>query len=868
MSQITVRLANCPGCLPIFSFARGILAVSSRPGIHEACMHRFSLLTHTALVLSLLSVASMATAADVRGRLAKWHPLELDFQGPLAAETDNSPNPFLDYRLTVELTSPTGQITQVPGFFAGDGQGNGRGTTWRIRFSADEVGQWAYSATMHAGNNVAINLDTQSGGKVALQGASGSFSIEPAPSDAPEFLRQGRLEHVGSHYLKFRDGPYWIKGGTDSPENLLGFSGIDGTFDQGGIDAGFLHDFAAHRNDWRESDPLFSHASTGADSRGLIGALNYLGDQGVNSVYFLPMNLGGDGQETYPYVGAEKNRFNKTHYDISKLHQWNLVLNHAQEQGVALNVVLSETEEANERWMDEGALGVERKLFFRELVARFGYLLAVKWNLGEENDFPRVELDKHADYLQAIDWSGKPIAVHTHINQFYRYGEIVGDTRYEATSIQFDPEFAGQFVEQWRSRSAATGHPWVIDMDENTDGLAPADVDERRKQIMYDVFFSGGNLEWYFGYSPLPLGSDVTAGDFRQREVMWRQMRYAREMMQSELPFWRMQPADSLIEGDSDAFGGAEVFTLTNEAYAVYLPAANGNEVLNLRDTTAHFQQRWFNPLTGEFTGVDDTIPASSSRRLGSPPSRPGEDWVVLVTRIDQSVVESPVQIAVEAPRFQAIPNPTVSVGEQFAITLTATDSDGTFPSVTVGQLPPGMRINGPGSGQLELIWSVPQAADNPSIVELIAIDSANNSLRTTQTMTIDVDSAGDGSGTGGQPSDSPVNDIAAPGSQVTDSSVGNSPPVLRPVPALAVKVNQRLSQRIVADDADGMPPSLIMLNAPEGSSLDDNGDGTRSFNWQPGSADIGTRTVTFIARDSSVPTFNDTLDIEVQVTR
>jgi len=349
---------------------------------------------------------------------------------------------------------------------------------------------------------------------------------------------------------------------------------------------------------------------------------------------------------------------------------------------------------------------------------------------------------------------------------------------------------------------------------------------------------------------------------------MWRQMRYAREMMQSELPFWRMQPADSLIEGDSDAFGGAEVFTLTNEAYAVYLPAANGNEVLNLRDTTAHFQQRWFNPLTGEFTGVDDTIPASSSRRLGSPPSRPGEDWVVLVTRIDQSVVESPVQIAVEAPRFQAIPNPTVSVGEQFAITLTATDSDGTFPSVTVGQLPPGMRINGPGSGQLELIWSVPQAADNPSIVELIAIDSANNSLRTTQTMTIDVDSAGDGSGTGGQPSDSPVNDIAAPGSQVTDSSVGNSPPVLRPVPALAVKVNQRLSQRIVADDADGMPPSLIMLNAPEGSSLDDNGDGTRSFNWQPGSADIGTRTVTFIARDSSVPTFNDTLDIEVQVTR
>jgi hypothetical protein len=175
---------------------------------------------------------------------------------------------------------------------------------------------------------------------------------------------------------------------------------------------------------------------------------------------------------------------------------------------------------------------------FRELVARFGYLLAVKWNLGEENDFPRVELDKHADYLQAIDWSAKPIAVHTHVNQFYRYGEIVGDPRYSASSIQYDAQFAGEFVEQWRRESRESGHPWIIDMDENTDGLGPLDTSVRCKQILYDVLFSGGNIEWYFGYSPLPVGSDVNAGDFRQRETMWDQMRFAREMMQAELPFW------------------------------------------------------------------------------------------------------------------------------------------------------------------------------------------------------------------------------------------------------------------------------------------------------------------------------------------
>lgn len=39
--------------------------------------------------------------------------------------------------------------------------------------------------------------------------------------------------------MKFRDGPYRIRGGTDSSKNLLGFSGIDGTFDHGGIDGFF-----------------------------------------------------------------------------------------------------------------------------------------------------------------------------------------------------------------------------------------------------------------------------------------------------------------------------------------------------------------------------------------------------------------------------------------------------------------------------------------------------------------------------------------------------------------------------------------------------------------------------------------------------
>ena len=50
---------------------------------------------------------------------------------------------------------------------------------------------------------------------------------------------------------------------------------------------------------------------------------------------------------------------------------------------------------------------------------------------------------------------------------------------------------------------------------------------KRRKEILYDVLFIGGNIEWFFGSQPLPLGGVTTAENFRLREDMWNQVRYA-----------------------------------------------------------------------------------------------------------------------------------------------------------------------------------------------------------------------------------------------------------------------------------------------------------------------------------------------------
>lgn len=575
----------------------------------------------------------------VTGELKKWHPLTISFFGPFASETDEQPNPFLDYRLLVTFVGPDSQVYNVPGFFAGDGQGHGEGNIWQVRFAPDEEGLWQYYASFRKGPEVAISLDPDSGNPSSFDGTVGAFLVGELAPEAPGFLRWGRLEYVHDHYLKFRDGSYWLKGGTDSPENFLGYRGFDNTIDQGGNIPNFLHSYSPHIVDWQQGDPDFTSIDSGYDARGIIGALNYLSNHHVNSIYLLLMNLGGDGQDTYPFVGTSGSHFDNTHYDISKLDQWNIVFEHAQRRGIALHMVLNETEAANRQWLDAGELGVERKLFYREMVARFGYLLALKWNLSEENVFHVEQLHEFANYIQALDWAQHPLAFHTPSNYFADYDQVVGDYQFTVTSIQYNGELAGNYVETWRKRSFASGWPWVIDMDENNPagiGLTPWNTDELRKQMLYDVYFSGGNIEWYAGYHDLPIGGDLRLEDFRTREPMWEQMWYARNFMQENLPFWEISPRDDLLIGESEKHGGGEVLAKDGIIYAIFLPETTPGVQLTVGNTAEAYSLKWFNPRTGHFEGTPIMAIVNESRLdLGMPPSEIGADWVVLVTSLE-----------------------------------------------------------------------------------------------------------------------------------------------------------------------------------------------------------------------------------------
>jgi len=98
--------------------------------------------------------AATATEPVIDGNPTVWHPLTLSFRGPRLSETDDQPNPFLDYRLQVEFRGPSGQIYTVPGFFDGNGEGGPTGDVWRVRFTADETGIWNYQASFRKGEGL------------------------------------------------------------------------------------------------------------------------------------------------------------------------------------------------------------------------------------------------------------------------------------------------------------------------------------------------------------------------------------------------------------------------------------------------------------------------------------------------------------------------------------------------------------------------------------------------------------------------------------------------------------------------------------------------------------------------------------------
>ncbi|WP_282159623.1 DUF5060 domain-containing protein [Ulvibacterium marinum] len=603
-------------------------------------MKNFFLLVSILLFLSCGEKENEKSITEYR----QWHTVTLSFEGPETSEEADE-NPFLNYRLWVTFKNGENEYT-IPGFYAADGDaaetGADSGNIWQVRFTPDQQGKWSFAATMHKGENIALSEDPDDGTPVEITSASGDFKVIPSDKQGDDFRGHGRLI-ASNGYFQFKDsGKYWIKGGADSPENLLAYEGFDGTYrmqtsnDDGEAKTNdTIHSYAPHLKDWKEGDPTWQDGK----GKGLIGALNYLSSKGMNVVYFLTNNIKGDGKDVWPYVSPD----DFTRFDVSKLEQWEIVFQHMQSKGILLHMVLQETE--NETMLDGGDTGPLRQLYLRELLARFGHHLGMNFNLGEENgpaDFtPIAQNDEQRKemtrFITKIDPYDHPILLHTHSHEPARTNvldSIVGFTDLDGLSLQVDKrEGASGVVETWKNKSREAGHEWMITMDEigmwhtgaRSDSL-DGNHDTLRRYVLWGTLLSGAaGVEWYFGANN--RYHDLNTEDWRTRDRLWEITDYALNFFRAHLPYWEMRPEHGLINSKE-----AYCFRKTGEIYAVYLPDSK-QYTIDLTEAGGDYSLHWYDPLKGGELqqGSIKTVQGGSVQELGFPPEADKQDWVALL---------------------------------------------------------------------------------------------------------------------------------------------------------------------------------------------------------------------------------------------
>ncbi|MEM7764767.1 MAG: Ig-like domain-containing protein [Pseudomonadota bacterium] len=610
--------------------------------------------TRTDMVFTVQAIAG--SACITTGDLRQWHRAAVECSGFTANESDAAT--FTDYRLSITFTQGSTTIV-IPGHFAADGDaadsGAESGDVWRAYFSPPSAGDWQYSVAFRTGSDIAVEASDNVGSPVApIDGATGSFSVSASPAASTDMRTRGLLQHRdGERYLRFAGtGDVFIEGGMDSPENIFGYSEFDNTtkFSDAGSCKGILHDFAPHVGDWSNGDPVW------ADERGksLIGLINYIASTGVNAIYIMANTVRGDGCDAHPWSEYNANGTVKR-FDVSKLDQWERALTHMTANGILIHLMTQETE--NDQLLNNGNLGLERKLYYRELISRFGHHPALQWNLGEENTNTPAQQQAFSDFIRETDPYGHPIFMHTYPNQQDRYDDLLGHTTFDGPTIQFGGIPSAPSADngvyataaRWIERSTQAGKTWVVTFTEASGNDAPTpNTPVTSKQRVYwmwaSVMSGGAGFEWYLKNNGAGHAYDLAVENLREFDAHWLQsghlVRFFSNILQARLrvDLQQLTPNNGVTGSGTDW-----VLADDGRAYVVYL-REGGSTNIDLPDSKT-YNVLWFNPRTGaEIDG--GSLQGPGTQFIGDPPSEASQDWAVAITTDEQSAPSAQYQQA------------------------------------------------------------------------------------------------------------------------------------------------------------------------------------------------------------------------------
>jgi hypothetical protein len=301
--------------------------------------------------------------------------------------------------------------------------------------------------------------------------------------------------------------------------------------------------------------------------------------------------------------------------------------------------------------LDGGETGKERKLYLRELSARFGHNLALVWNLGEENTQSTRQQKAMASYIKSVDPYAHHMVVHTFPDEKEKvYKPLLGEQSVlTGASLQNSWDEAHLQTYQWIQASSAAGRPWVVTNDEQGPahlGVPPdlgfqgyssimtngekVDYDQhdiRKASLWGNLMAGGAGVEYLFGY--LAVHNDLNLEDFRSRDQTWDYCRIALEFFsRTDIPVEEMKNADELV-GNTERDNSCYCFAKPGELYLVYLPEG-GTEQLDLTGATGTFSCKWFNPRTGGALQAGEKVKSGEIVSLVAPSK---DDWLAVVKR-------------------------------------------------------------------------------------------------------------------------------------------------------------------------------------------------------------------------------------------
>ena len=309
-------------------------------------------------------------------------------------------------------------------------------------------------------------------------------------------------------------------------------------------------------------------------------------------------------------------------------------------------------------------MGWDRKLYYRELIARFGHNLALNWNLGEENTQTTEEQIRRVcnTLLRLTRTRIIECCTPTQKQQDSTFTTpFIGRSELTGLSLQNSHiRDTHHQTAKWVKKSNQSQVPWVVAFDESgsaahgqcpdlgyqgfdgrdSDGKMTYTEHEVRHQTLWGTLMAGGaGVEYYFGYK-YPE-NDLKCEDWRSRDRSWDYCRFALEFFHdNEVPFWEMKNRDDLV-GNENRDNSVYCLAKSNECYVVYIPKKeNGGNLaeqgLDLSGTTGEFTIKWYNPRRGGalVVGSKEIIDSPGPRtRLGMPPEDTDEDWVALVRK-------------------------------------------------------------------------------------------------------------------------------------------------------------------------------------------------------------------------------------------